>query len=67
MYEKGHLITDFRKKISPRLGLEPTKMRQDLKKSMIMKGCASEKCSLIFPILYKQSCFQTQKFLNCHL
>ena len=25
MYEKAHLISDFRKKKSPRLGLEPTK------------------------------------------
>ena len=25
MYEKAHLVSDFRKKISPRLGLEPTK------------------------------------------
>ena len=34
MYEKAHLISDFRKKISPWVGLEPTKMRQDLKKSV---------------------------------
>ena len=26
IYEKAHLISDFRKKISPWLGLEPTKM-----------------------------------------
>ena len=26
--------------MSPQLGLEPTKMRQDLKKSMIISGCA---------------------------
>ena len=32
--KKVHLISDFRKKISPLLGLEPTKMRQDLKKSV---------------------------------
>ena len=37
MYEKAHLISDFRKKISPRLGLEPTKMRQDLRKSVSIK------------------------------
>ena len=33
MYEKAHLILDFKKK-SPQVGLEPTKMRQDLKKSV---------------------------------
>ena len=26
MYKKAHLISDFRKKISPQLGFEPTKM-----------------------------------------
>ena len=40
MYKKAHLISDFRKKKSPQVGLEPTKMRQDLKKSMAMKGWA---------------------------
>ena len=40
MYEKDHLIFDLRKKISPQLGLEPTKVRQDLKKSMAMRGWA---------------------------
>ena len=34
MYKKAHLISDFRKKKSPQVGLEPTKMRQDLKKSV---------------------------------
>ena len=34
IYEKAHLISDFRKKISPQLGLEPTNMRQNLKKSV---------------------------------
>ena len=33
-------ILNFRKKISPWLGLEPTKVRQDLKKSMIIRGGA---------------------------
>ena len=28
------MISDFIKKISPQVGLEPTKMRQDLKKSV---------------------------------
>ena len=32
--KKAHLMSDFIKKISPRLGLEPTKMRQDLRKSV---------------------------------
>ena len=32
--KKAHLISDFRKKISPQVGLEPTKMRQYLKKSV---------------------------------
>ena len=32
--KKAHLILDFRKKISPQVGLEPTKMRQYLKKSV---------------------------------
>ena len=31
---KSPFISDFRKKIFPRLGLEPMKMRQDLKKSV---------------------------------
>ena len=43
MYKKAHLISDFRKKISPQLGLEPTKVRQDLKKSMAMRGWAKYK------------------------
>ena len=34
MYEKAHFILDFKKKKSPQVGLEPTKMRQDLKKSV---------------------------------
>ena len=34
MYKKAHLISDFRKKVSPQLGLEPTNMRQNLKKSV---------------------------------
>ena len=38
--KKAHLISDFRKKKFPWVGLEPMKMRQDLKKSMIMRGCA---------------------------
>ena len=32
--KKAPLISDFRKKISPQVGLEPTKMRQYLKKSV---------------------------------
>ena len=32
--KKPHLRSDFRKKISPQVGLEPTKMRHDLKKSV---------------------------------
>ena len=35
MYKKAHLISDFRKKISPRLGLEPTKMRQKVSLCLI--------------------------------
>ena len=35
--KKAHLMSDFIKKISPRLGLEPTKMRQDLRKSVSIK------------------------------
>ena len=34
----GYQISEEKK--SPQMGLEPTKMRQDLKKSMIIKGCA---------------------------
>ena len=34
MYKKAHVISDFRKKVSPQLGLEPTNMRQNLKKSV---------------------------------
>jgi hypothetical protein len=36
--EISHLISDFRKKIPPWLGLEPMKMRQDLKKYMKIKA-----------------------------
>ena len=32
--KKPHLRSDFRKEISPQVGLEPTKMRHDLKKSV---------------------------------
>ena len=35
---KKMIKPEFRKKISPQLGLEPTKMRQDLKKSMKIKA-----------------------------
>ena len=35
-----YLRSDFRKIISPWLGLEPTKMRHGLKKFVIMEGCA---------------------------
>ena len=38
--KKDHLVSDFRKKNSPQLGLEPTKVRQDLKISMAMRGWA---------------------------
>ena len=38
--KKDHLILDLRKKNSPQLGLKPTKVRQDLKKSMVMRGWA---------------------------
>ena len=38
--KKDHLILDLRKKNSPQLGLEPTKVRQDLKKLMAMKAWA---------------------------
>ena len=48
MYKKAHLISDFRKKISPQVGLEPTKMRQDLKKSVSLKAKVAGKCSLIW-------------------
>ena len=41
--EKAHLISDFRKKISPQVGLEPTKMRQDLKKSVSVLPEGEEK------------------------
>ena len=34
------MTSDFRRKISPQVGLEPTKVRQDLKKSMAMRGWA---------------------------
>ena len=36
------------KKISPQVGLEPTKMRQDLKKSVSLKARVPGKCSLIW-------------------
>ena len=41
--KKAHLISDFRKKISPQVGLEPTKMRQDLKKSVSILPEGEEK------------------------
>ena len=43
MYKKAHLILDFRKKIPPQVGLEPTKMRQDLKKSVSVLPEGEEK------------------------
>ena len=41
--KKAPLISDFRKKISPQVGLEPTKMRQDLKKSVSVLPEGDEK------------------------
>ena len=46
IYEKAHLILDFRKKKSPQVGLEPTKMRQDLKKSVYILPAHAEKIIL---------------------
>ena len=48
MYKKAHVISDFRKKVSPQLGLEPTNMRQSLKKSVSLKARVPGKCSLIW-------------------
>ena len=41
--KKAHLISDFIKKISPQVGLEPTKMRHDLKKSVSILPEGEEK------------------------
>ena len=49
--KKAHLISDFRKKISPQLGLEPTKMRQDLEKSVPAKICML--CIALLPTLWE--------------
>ena len=43
MEEKVHMLKNFRKKISPQVGLEPTKMRQDLKKSVSILPEGEEK------------------------
>ena len=52
MYKKAHLISDFRKKVSPQLGLEPTNMRQNLKKSVSLKARVPGKCQVSFYPLY---------------
>ena len=41
--KKAHVISDFIKKISPQVGLEPTKMRHDLKKSVSILPEGEEK------------------------